>query len=65
MSTQPPQPSAAPTLDPALTLEAEDLERRRQNTMVLAVGGLAVAGLGVALLSMLTNRQNGMIVVRM
>ncbi|EPY93282.1 hypothetical protein K530_48840 [Streptomyces noursei CCRC 11814] len=33
--------------------------------MVLAVGGLAVAGLGVALLSMLTNRQNGMIVVRM
>ncbi|WP_411128114.1 hypothetical protein [Streptomyces sp. x-19] len=45
--------------------ELADERQRRENTMLLAVGGLAAAGLGVALLSMLMNNQRGMIVVRM
>ncbi|WP_420036001.1 hypothetical protein ACN2WE_30675 [Streptomyces sp. cg28] len=46
-------------------IDEAELARRRQNTAVLAVGALAAAGMGVALLSMLMNNQRGMTVVRM
>ncbi|MFJ4597732.1 MULTISPECIES: hypothetical protein [unclassified Kitasatospora] len=45
--------------------ELEEERRRRENTMPLAVGGPAAAGLGVALLSMLMNNQRGTVAVRM